>query len=78
MIDWRERVVCDPGILGGKPVIAGTRVSVEIILEQLSLGATVNDVIEDYPFLTREDVLAALAYASAMAGETTVAGGAPR
>jgi uncharacterized protein (DUF433 family) len=76
MVNWRERIVSNPGILGGKAVVAGTRISVEIILEQLALEATVEDVIEYYPFLTRDDVLAALAYASEMAGERTAVAGA--
>ncbi len=57
------RVEMNPAVMLGKPVIRGTRLTVEIILEKLAAGRTVDDVREDYPFLAREDVLAALAYA---------------
>jgi uncharacterized protein (DUF433 family) len=57
------RVEINPAVMLGKPVIRGTRLTVEIILEKLAAGRTVERVREDYPFLAREDVLAALAYA---------------
>lgn len=53
-----------PSVLEGKPVIAGTRISVELILEHLSAGESVEQLLEQYPRLTREGVLAALGYAS--------------
>jgi uncharacterized protein (DUF433 family) len=55
------RIPLDPKIMLGKPVIRGTRITVEIILEKLAAGFGVDDVLDDYPTLTREDVLAALA-----------------
>ena len=58
-----ERVEIDPQRMLGKPVIRGTRITVEILLEKLAAGETVEDVLLDYPRLTRDDVLAALAYA---------------
>jgi uncharacterized protein (DUF433 family) len=54
----------DPGILGGKPVIAGTRISVDIILELLSSGMSAKDIVRQYPQLTEEFVREALAYAA--------------
>lgn len=57
------RVVADPKVCFGKPVIEGTRVSVELVLGQLAGGMSVEAVCEEYA-LTREDVLAALAYAA--------------
>ncbi|MBI5948371.1 MAG: DUF433 domain-containing protein [Chloroflexi bacterium] len=60
------RIVSDPAILLGKPAIRGTRVSVELILDELAGGATVEDLLRDYPFLAREDIQAALAYALAV------------
>ncbi len=57
------RVVVDPAIRFGKPVIEGTRVPVELVLGQLAAGMTVETVMDEYA-LTREDVLAALAYAA--------------
>lgn len=58
-----DRVEINPAVMLGKPIIRGTRLTVEIILEKLAAGRTVDEVKEDYPFLAREDVLAALAYA---------------
>ena len=52
-----------PGVLCGKPCIDGTRISVELILELFSLGYTMEHILEEYPRLTQEQVLAALAYA---------------
>ena len=59
-----ERIIIDKKILAGKPVIRGTRISVEFILELMASGMTVADILKEYSQLTREDVLAALAYAS--------------
>jgi uncharacterized protein (DUF433 family) len=64
MPDYRERVHADPAILNGKPVIRGTRISVELILQRLSEGVNVADVIEAWPNLTTDDVQAALAYSA--------------
>ena len=57
------QIISDPGILQGKPCIAGTRISVELIVELFSLEYTVEDIIEGYPHLTREQIFAALAFA---------------
>ena len=62
--NYRERVHTDPTILGGKPVIRGTRISVEIILERMSEGATVQNLVDAWPNLTENDVRAALAYSA--------------
>jgi len=59
-----ERIVIDPEIMGGKPVIKGTRITVELILRLLAEGLTVEEILEDYPHLTDEDIRAALLYAS--------------
>ncbi len=61
---WRERIVADPEILAGKPVIRGTRIAVELILELLAAGQPATEILENYPGLTKDDVLACLAYAS--------------
>ena len=58
------RIVSEPKILGGKPIIQGTRISVEIILELFASGADHEDILESYPHLTAEDIQAALRYAS--------------
>lgn len=68
----KSLVVSDPTIMLGKPVIAGTRLSVEWVLEELSGGRTIEDLIAAHPRLTREGILAALAFAAAyMRGEET-------
>jgi uncharacterized protein (DUF433 family) len=64
-----ERIVVDPNILAGKPVVRGTRLAVELILELLASGQSENDIITHYPGLTREDILACLSYASYLAHE---------
>ena len=59
-----DRISIDPEICGGKPCIRGTRVWVSLILDFLADGMTEAEVIEDYPYLTHEDILAAIAYAA--------------
>jgi uncharacterized protein (DUF433 family) len=56
------RIVTDPGVLGGKPCIKGTRISVEIILELIASGASRDDIVRSYPQLTIEDVQEAINY----------------
>lgn len=58
-----SRIVVDPEIMLGKPVIRGTRITVEILLEKLAAGVSVEEILADYPTLSREDVMAALACA---------------
>ena len=64
-----ERIVVDTEVLGGKPVIRGTRLAVEFILELLASGQTESEIFANYPGLTHEDVLACLSYASYLAHE---------
>ena len=59
-----QRVIIDPKIMLGKPVIKGTRLTVELIVEKLAYGATLDDLKEDYPFITEEDIRSALLYAA--------------
>ncbi|HEU0143520.1 MAG TPA: DUF433 domain-containing protein [Nitrososphaera sp.] len=54
----------DPNVMMGKPVIAGTRITVELILEKLAAGESAEEILEAHPRLTREGILAALAYAA--------------
>jgi uncharacterized protein (DUF433 family) len=61
---WRERIVVDPNIMAGKPVIRGTRIPVDAILRRLAEGAGIKDILEDYPNLKEEDIRAALIYAA--------------
>ncbi len=60
----QERIVTDPGILVGKPVIRGTRLAVEFIIDLLAEGWPESEILRNYPGLTHEDVQACLAYAS--------------
>jgi uncharacterized protein (DUF433 family) len=60
------RIERDPEIMNGKPVIKGTRMPVEIILERLAYGHPMEELLDDYPFLTQEDIYAALEYALAL------------
>ncbi|HUG82414.1 MAG TPA: DUF433 domain-containing protein [Bryobacterales bacterium] len=64
-----ERILLDPGILDGKPVIRGTRLAVEFILELLAAGQSESEILTNYPGLNREDILACLSYASYLAHE---------
>ena len=68
-MDWRERIVSDPDTVFGKPRIKGTRISVELILGWLAEGSSIEDLLEYYPHITREDILAALAFAAEMRKE---------
>ena len=62
-MNWRDHIHSDPDILGGKPVVRGTRISVELILEYFEDGATMADILEAYSHITEADVRAAMAFA---------------
>ena len=62
--DGFERIERDPAIMVGKPVIRGTRITVEMILRELAAGKSLPDIIETYPPLTKDDVQSALAWAA--------------
>lgn len=57
------RIALNPKVMLGKPTIKGTRITVELILEKLVDGATHQEILEDYPFLKKEDIQAAILYA---------------
>ena len=59
-----ELIQSDPAVMMGKPVVAGTRITVELILEKFSAGEAIDQILEAHPRLTREGVLAALAFAA--------------
>ena len=61
-----ERITANPDIFGGKPIIRGMRISVELILSLLAQGETEASILSDYPDLEREDIRACLAYAHAV------------
>ena len=64
MRDYQDMVVSNPDVMMGKPVIAGTRITVELILEKLAAGETVEQVLEAHPRLNEDAIRAALAFAA--------------
>ena len=66
------RISIDPQICFGKPCIRGTRIWVSLLLDFLASGATLDEILEDYPQLRRKDILAAIAYGAEMSRERFV------
>ena len=64
MPDYRQFITSDPNVLFGKPAIRGTRIAVEHVLDELAGGTTIEQLLEEYPRLTREAIYAALAFAA--------------
>lgn len=62
MINYRDHIISDSAIMLGKPVIKGTRITVEQIVRKLSEGASISDLVEMYPSITANDITAALQY----------------
>ena len=67
-----DRITVDPVVMGGLPCIRGLRVTVSMVLGQLAAGRTIDEVLGDYPYVERADVLAALEYAAAIVNEREV------
>jgi uncharacterized protein (DUF433 family) len=65
-MNWRDRITIDPKVLVGKPVIKGTRIAVEFVINLLAQGWSESEIVRNYPGLTHENILACLKYA----GET--------
>jgi uncharacterized protein (DUF433 family) len=63
-MDWQTRITIDPAVLVGKPVIKGTRLAVEFILELLAQGWSHDEILRNYPGITQDDIYACLSYAS--------------
>ena len=61
--DWKKHITSDPKIMLGKPIVKGTRITVELILEKLSEGEPVSQILESHPQITKRSVYACLAYA---------------
>ena len=61
---WQDRITVDPDVLVGKPVVKGTRLAVEFIIDLLAQGWTAEEILRNYPGLTQADIHACLAYAS--------------
>jgi uncharacterized protein (DUF433 family) len=62
-MDWRAHIHSDPGVMGGKPVVRGTRITVELILEYFEDGASTEDILAAYPHVKEADVRAAISFA---------------
>jgi len=69
--DLLERITLNPKVMAGKPVIKGTRLTVQYIVGLLAHGATVEEILEEYEGLTKEDILACLAFAAESLESTT-------
>ena len=67
-----ERIVVNPKVMGGKPIVKGTRITVQQVLRLLAQGLSSNEILKDYPHLTRDDITAVLLYAAKVAGEEEV------
>jgi len=63
-VRWQDHISIDPDVLVGKPVVTGTRIAVELIIDLLGRGYTVEQVLQQYAHLTADDVQACLAYAA--------------
>lgn len=72
MSDLLTRISVDPQVCFGKPCIRGTRIWVSLLLDFLATGSTMEELLDDYPQLKREDILAAIAYGAAMSRERYV------
>ena len=62
-MDWHERIILDPAVLSGKPIVKGTRIAVEFVIDLLGRGWSVEELLREYDHLTLQDVQACLAYA---------------
>lgn len=63
-MNWQERITVDPNVLVGKPIIKGTRISVEFVIDLLGRGWTTDQILHEYDHLTAADIQDCLAYAS--------------
>jgi len=63
-MNWQQHIVADPKILYGNPVIKHTRVPVDLVLEKLAAGDTVEDLLNAYPSVTKDDIIACLLFAA--------------
>jgi uncharacterized protein (DUF433 family) len=72
MKNWNENIETNPNILYGKPVIKGTRIPVELVLDKMSNGQKFQDIIQNYPDLNEDDLFACLAYAASIRNEKTI------
>jgi len=70
--DPLKRIIVDPDIISGKPIIRGTRIPVDLILKLLAQGISIKEILDDYPHLTKEDIQAALLYGAKVIADEDV------
>jgi uncharacterized protein (DUF433 family) len=63
-VDWREHIELNPAVLSGKPVVKGTRLAVEFIMEMLGSGVSESEILSNYPRMTRDAIRACMSYAA--------------
>ena len=73
-MDYREVITIEPGKRGGRACVRGTRIAVHDVLSYLATGITIDELVEDFPLLTRDDILACRAYAADRERRTLVVG----
>lgn len=71
-MDWRGVITIEPGKRGGKPCVRGLRITVHDVLSYLAAGMSLDEVLRDFPYLTRDDVLACLSYEADRERQTLV------
>ena len=71
-MNWREHITIDPFVCHGKGCIRGTRVMVSVVLDNLAEGVSIDGLLQSYPSLTRDSIMAAMAYAADLARDRTV------
>lgn len=64
MVNWKEHITSNPAILSGKPIVRNTRIAVDLILEKLGSGDSPEDLLDSYPGLQHDDIVACLLFAS--------------
>jgi uncharacterized protein (DUF433 family) len=71
-MDWRHHITADPEICHGKACVAGTRIMVSVVLDNLAAGLSVDEILDSYPSLTKESIHACIAYAADLARERII------
>ncbi len=71
-MNWQKHITVDPTVCHGQACIKGTRVMVSVVLDNLAVGLSPDEIIKSYPSLTPEDIQAAMAYAAELARERTI------
>ena len=72
MQDWQARITADPDVCHGKPCIRGTRIMVSVVLDNLADGLSPDEIVEEYPPLTLDDIRAAISYAATLTREEEI------